>query len=109
MIPQPSPSERRKKIRYAVTDIVEIYVVGAEGRFLGFGVLRDISESGAGIALGVSIAPGTLVDLTNEKGTLRALCRHTTLSSSGYMSGFEFVDGPNPSAVQAWSPLPATW
>jgi hypothetical protein len=103
-----NPAERRKKIRYSVTDIIEIYVA-VEGRFVGFGVLGDISESGVAVALAVSIAPGTLVDLTNEKGTLRALCRHTMFSPPGYVSGFEFTGDPAPSAVHAWSPLPATW
>ena len=109
MISQSDWSEKRRYTRYAVTDTVEIYVAGIEGRFIGFGTLHDLSETGAGIALDVSIAPGTVVELTNGKATLSAVCRHTNCSQTGYVSGFEFINGSQAIAVHNWSPLPATW
>ncbi|MGH9632211.1 MAG: PilZ domain-containing protein, partial [Bryobacteraceae bacterium] len=90
MIPVP---ERRNRPRYSVSEVVEVYVAGADGRFIGCGVLRDICDTGAGIHIDVPIAPGTVVELCNEKGSLRAVCRHTKYAYVMYVSGFEFLDG----------------
>ena len=105
----PDPSDRRKSPRYALSEIVEIYIVGSGGGYLGCGVLRDLSDTGAGVHMDTAVTPGTVVDLSNEKGSVRAICRHNSPAFTGYVVGFEFTDGPSPRTVAAWSPLPATW
>jgi hypothetical protein len=105
----PDRSDRRKKPRYAVTEIIEVYVAGAAGRFIGCGVLRDVSETGAGLHMEVPVAPETIVELTNSKGSMRAVCRHTDPAWSGYIVGFEFLDSSDLHNAWTWSPLPATW
>jgi hypothetical protein len=88
---------------------VEVYVAGVNGRFIGLGVLRDISESGAGVHMEVPVDPGTVVELSNNKGTMKAVCRHTDAAYPGYIVGFEFLDSFDTSSAWTWSPLPATW
>jgi hypothetical protein len=105
----PDHSDRRRKPRYALTETIEVYVAGSGGRFIGCGVLRDISETGAGIHMEVAVAPATVVELTNSKGSMRAVCRHTDRAWSGYVVGFEFLDSSDLQNAWTWSPLPATW
>ena len=105
----PDRSDRRRKPRYAVTEIIEVYVAGVRGRFIGCGVLRDISETGAGIHMEVPVAPATIVELTNSKGSMKAVCRHTDPAYQGYIVGFEFLDSSDLQNAWTWSPLPATW
>jgi hypothetical protein len=92
-----------------VTEIVEVYVAGVKGRFIGLGVLRDISETGAGVHMEVPVEPGTTVELTNSKGTMNAVCRHTDAAYPGYIVGFAFLGSSESSNAWTWSPLPATW
>jgi hypothetical protein len=105
----PDRSDRRRKPRYAVTEIIEVYVAGVRGRFIGCGVLKDISETGAGIHMEVPVAPATVVELTNSKGSMKAVCRHTDPAYQGYIVGFEFLDSSDLQNAWTWSPLPATW
>jgi hypothetical protein len=92
-----------------VTEIVEVYVAGVEGRFIGCGVAHDVSETGIGIHMEVTVARGTVVELTNNKGAIKAVCRHCGPAYSGYIAGFEFLDGSELPNAWTWSPLPATW
>lgn len=105
----PNIKERRRSPRYTLTEIVEVYVSGFHGRFLGCGVLHDISETGAGIHMDVSVAPLTEVELTNEKGTIKAICRTARPAYTGYIMGFEFKEGTELRSGNDWSPFPATW
>lgn len=109
MTQEPSEWDRRRKPRYAVTDIVEVYVAGADGRFVGCAVLRDVSQFGVGVHMEVPLTPGMHFHLTNEKGTISIVCRHVKPSDSGYVMGLEFIDCPDLHVVSAWlSPL-AVW
>jgi hypothetical protein len=101
------PEDRRRRPRYAVSEIVEVYVVGAGGGYLGCGVLKDVSEGGVGVHMDAPVTPNTAVEITNHRGSIRAVARHNKPAFSGYVIGFEFVDGPD--LVNVWSPLPATW
>ena len=109
MTPLPRRSDRRRTPRYALTEIVEVYVAGIDGRFIGCGVLRNISETGAGIHMEVPVIPSTVVELTNSKGSMKAICRRTDPACSGYISGFEFLETADRQSARAWSPLPAIW
>lgn len=101
--------ERRRRQRYAVSDIVEIYLLGNGGGYVGCGVLKDVSEGGVGVHMETPITPNSLVELTNSRGSIRAIARHNNPGFSGYVIGFEFVDGTDSMTVNEWSPLPATW
>lgn len=105
----PIRTERRRSPRYTLAEVVEVYISGTGGEFLGCGVLHDISAIGAGIHLDVSVEPLTEVLVTNEKGTMRGICRSVRSAYTGYIVGIEFTDGGDLSNGCDWSPLPATW
>jgi hypothetical protein len=56
----------------------------------------------------VFIAPQTVVDLSSEKGSVRAICRHSRPAPSGYVIGLEFLENRENSALP-WTVLPAAW
>jgi hypothetical protein len=102
-------AERRRQPRYKLTDVIEVYVAGRDGRFLGWGTLRDISEAGACIHMDDAVAVGQVVDLINSRGRMVAVCRHVNPGYTGFVMGFKFLENSDLHDGCEWSPLPATW
>jgi hypothetical protein len=70
--------------------------------------MRNISASGACIAMPQRIAPGRRVHLAGLGLNVDCIVRHAGVGCSGYIMGLEFVPAPALSEKDR-SGLPAAW
>jgi hypothetical protein len=96
--------ERRTEARLLCADLVLVVWQDHLGKFRrAFGLLEDISKSGACLKLESSVPPGTAIQLTTPSRDFSAHVRHCVYREIGYLVGVEF----NPASKwsdQSYSP-----
>ena len=98
---------RRTQPRYESSGFVQVYDGDASGPFLENAALRNISASGACIAMQKRLAPGCHVYLAGSTVRGNAIVRHAGAGCNGFIVGLEFISKGQ--SDQGPSGLPAAW
>jgi len=99
---------RRTQPRYEASGPVLVYDGGPGGPFLENATLRNISASGACIAMQKRLVPGCHVYLAGPVIRGAAIVRHAGAGCDGYIVGLEFLC-TKAQSDQDSSGLPAAW
>ena len=98
--------DRRHEPRYTINEQVAVHAAGhPEQMLIGTASVRDVSKSGACLEMNVRILPDTVVELRTAHALCRAVCRHSSVGTQGYLMGFQLIED-NKSGGE---PVPATW
>lgn len=104
--PAVTPVDRRQRIRYECTGLIDVYRTnGPRYVRIGAGLVENISEGGLRLQMDMGFAPGTQLRLRNRYVDFTAVVRYTERQPVGYFMGVEFVGTSRSSGSDAWADL----